>query len=986
VKFLMRLLAVVAPASMLATLITVMPLAPTPQAAAVPPGSAFDPGLIISDSVFYDFGTMTAADIQRFLDSRVQNCRSGPNEPPCLKDFVGEIPAMPAAAGRCQAVEPRAQATAAEIIHVVANACGINPQAIIVTLQKEQGIVTSTKPTDFMYRAAMGFGCPDSDPAICGRVFVGLFNQVYRGASQLRWYGNPAGSFTWLRPGRTVSVRFHPHRADCGSRTFEMKSQATAALYYYTPFTPNQAALDNLFGTGDRCSAYGNRNFWRFFHSWFGSPIGGGFLLKTASSETFLFAGDRKHRVTDTRLLAALRPLGPVGVVSQAYFDSFTTAEDMTQLVKVGEEHFLLVDGIRYRTSCDLAAQFGVSCDGAVSLSSSQLITFLDAGDLTQLVQVESGAQFWIEGAKMRQVVDPLALSAVVAQPPAVTRMNLDQLPSLSFGAPLASDLVQFNVAGTTDRVIAFQGSLYRVSGGLLREVSIDAWFTRTQAQVTQDVANALRVTETINGFLQSPSGEGFVLVAEGKRRLANVTDWVTNPAVVPQALLDKIPTVAGDPLPAPAVVNNSVNAFSYFINSGVRRTSTEPSMTTQFTQLLGKPRPVTLPLAAITSIPHAGLAMAPGSLVRTSSNGTIFLVDGLTNRVPLANATQARSVSSSRIFTFAPNLVNPLGQRPALNSLKVQCGGSEFLLDNGQLWPVGQLSARQYPGTAYALADSTCLALGVRSVEPVGQFVRDEGRTLWFIEGGRKHRIANWSAYLELVGDARGYVWVSNYFVSQIPSGPNAPRTANLIVNDTAVNPNFASGNGSLGNPAATVVTPAPTPSPTPTPTPAPAPTPTPAPSPSAGAGSTGAGTEPASIEYIVQSGDTMLRIANRFGVTVAAIVAFNSLANPNLIRVGQRLLIPTSTANAVAQPAPTPTATPSPTASPTPTATPSPTASSSPSSSPALQSYTVVSGDTLYSIARKFRVTVTALAAQNSITNLNLIRVGQRLVIPAG
>jgi LysM repeat protein len=127
------------------------------------------------------------------------------------------------------------------------------------------------------------------------------------------------------------------------------------------------------------------------------------------------------------------------------------------------------------------------------------------------------------------------------------------------------------------------------------------------------------------------------------------------------------------------------------------------------------------------------------------------------------------------------------------------------------------------------------------------------------------------------------------------------------------------------------------------------------------------------------------MLRIANRFGVTVAAIVEFNSISNPNRIMLGQRLLIPTSTANAVAEPA-APAPTPAPTASPTPRPTASPTASPSPSSNPeTLQRYTVVSGDTLYSIARKFRVTVTALAAQNSITNLNLIRVGQRLVIPA-
>ncbi|KDN57889.1 MULTISPECIES: LysM peptidoglycan-binding domain-containing protein [unclassified Exiguobacterium] len=47
--------------------------------------------------------------------------------------------------------------------------------------------------------------------------------------------------------------------------------------------------------------------------------------------------------------------------------------------------------------------------------------------------------------------------------------------------------------------------------------------------------------------------------------------------------------------------------------------------------------------------------------------------------------------------------------------------------------------------------------------------------------------------------------------------------------------------------------------------------------------------------------------------------------------------------------------------------------------------KTYTVKSGDTLYSIARAYGVTVSALAAVNNITNYNLISVGQVLVIPS-
>jgi hypothetical protein len=94
-----------------------------------------------------------------------------------LKNAKFEIPETPATApndvGPCAAIPANPQASAAQVIHAIATACGINPRVLIVTLQKEQGLVTSTKPTEYMYRAAMGFGCPDSDPAICGKVFVG---------------------------------------------------------------------------------------------------------------------------------------------------------------------------------------------------------------------------------------------------------------------------------------------------------------------------------------------------------------------------------------------------------------------------------------------------------------------------------------------------------------------------------------------------------------------------------------------------------------------------------------------------------------------------------------------------------------------------------------------------------------------------------------------------------------------------------------------
>src|SRR5690606_12677664 len=71
--------------------------------------------------------------------------------------------------------------------------------------------------------------------------------------------------------------------ASCGSSVVDVQNLATAGLYNYTPYQPNQAALDAGYGSSsDPCSSYGNRNFFLYYTDWFGNP---GNLLQNASFE-----------------------------------------------------------------------------------------------------------------------------------------------------------------------------------------------------------------------------------------------------------------------------------------------------------------------------------------------------------------------------------------------------------------------------------------------------------------------------------------------------------------------------------------------------------------------------------------------------------------------------------------------------------------------------------------------------------------------------
>ncbi len=126
----------------------------------------------------------------------------------------------------------------------------------------------------------------------------------------------------------------------------------------------------------------------------------------------------------------------------------------------------------------------------------------------------------------------------------------------------------------------------------------------------------------------------------------------------------------------------------------------------------------------------------------------------------------------------------------------------------------------------------------------------------------------------------------------------------------------------------------------------------------------------------YTVQSGDTLFAIARRFNTTADAIAKLNGLANPDVLKVGQVLKIPSSGVQPTAAPTTAPTGMP---------ATNAPT---SPPTQPPAQAiiYTVKVGDTLSRIALSFGTTYQEIALLNNLADPNLIFPGQVLIIKKG
>lgn len=108
----------------------------------------------------------------------------------------------------------------------------------------------------------------------------------------------------------------------------------------------------------------------------------------------------------------------------------------------------------------------------------------------------------------------------------------------------------------------------------------------------------------------------------------------------------------------------------------------------------------------------------------------------------------------------------------------------------------------------------------------------------------------------------------------------------------------------------------------------------------------------------YVVQAGDTLFRIAQRFETTVEAIAAANDLTDPSLIRVGQRLVIPTARPELVPEPPPEP--------------------------APDGRVHPVRPGETMPALAFRYGTSVWLLSEANELERWDLLWPGQLLSIP--
>lgn len=719
--------------------------APPAQAAAQ--ASLFNPGNIVSDAVFYDSGAMSVAEVQAFLTERGRNCVAG--EQACLKDYVSDTRTVAAETGLCKGYTGARQ-TAAQIIVGVAQSCGINPQTLLVLLEKEQALVGRTRPTSRAYQIATGFGCPDTAP--CNAEYYGFFNQVYRAARQFQIYENNPSRYGY-QAGRTNYIQWHPN-ASCGGTNVFIENQATAALYIYTPYQPNAAAMKNLYGTGDSCSSYGNRNFWRLFTDWFADPRAGDSFVRTSTDPTvWLVSGSNRYRVPDMGVLGAFSKVGPVAVVDAADISRLKEGPALrSTVIEQGTGNVFFVDaGIALRmTSCDQVGDFGASCASLPTMTGSQIRKLTRGPDMTNGYVSTDGRRWYVSGGTKREVFDDAALRANGLST-ATVRLTPQGIASLRLGTPVLRDRIVIVERGKRTGWLFADGRRHEIPMTAVETQQTIAGLPRA----TLDGASIATLPPGlhITGAVSGPDGRRYLLTTSGLAPLDAASTVTGTAASWSAGLIGAFPREAA--VGSRGFLRSAPSSVVHETTGAVARPVASWSDLVQIARTT-TPRIHVVPDGLLPKLASVGpSAVPPGVLVKSPSAAEVYYSVDVNQLVHVDDLRVPAQVGARSIRTVDAAIIAATRRLPGHLSPVVQCGATTAVMTGSSFQPVAISNQAGLPVTP--LGAGPCASVPTapgRASGPV--FVRTTtSPDLYYISGGTRRHVQSWTGINGLTGGA---------------------------------------------------------------------------------------------------------------------------------------------------------------------------------------------------------------------------------------
>ncbi|MCX6779734.1 MAG: serine hydrolase, partial [Candidatus Magasanikbacteria bacterium] len=318
----------------------------------------FNPQYIISDNEMFDYKGWTISDIQKFLEARGSYLANYQTE-----DLSGNL------------------RTAAGIIYDSSQTNQVNPKYLLVTLQKEQSLITDDSPAQKQLDWATGYAVCDScdrlDPKVAKH--KGFAKQVDDAGSIMRWYYNNKDSNPIIKK-KDITLNID-------DTAVTPQSWATAFLYTYTPHL------------------HGNQNFWRIWQTWFTQNYPDGTLVKSneaSSTDVWLLQNGTKRKFKNQAVLISRADPKFIVSVAPSELDNYKTGSDISLpnysilRTELGQYYLIDFDAIRPFDSENTVRRLGFQPDETIDVSSSDLISYALGPSITVSSTAPTGVIYQI--------------------------------------------------------------------------------------------------------------------------------------------------------------------------------------------------------------------------------------------------------------------------------------------------------------------------------------------------------------------------------------------------------------------------------------------------------------------------------------------------------------------------------------------------------------------------------------------------------------
>lgn len=320
----------------------------------------FNPHFIISDNEMFDYQGWTISDIQKFLEDRGSYLATYQTE-----DLAGNM------------------RTAAGIIFDSSQLNQVNPKYLLVTLQKEQSLITDDSPAQKQLDWATGYAvcdsCDRSDPKVAKH--KGFAKQVDDAGGIMRWYYN--------NKDINSIIKKKDSNLSIDNTDVTPQSWATAFLYTYTPHL------------------HGNKNFWRIWQTWFSQNYPNGTLVKisdstTTSTDIWLIQDGKKRKFKNMAVLVSRADPKMVINIPESELTNYEAGPDISlpnySILKTETNKYYLLDydTLRPFETENTVKQLGYYPDETIDVTSTDLLGYANGPVITASSTAPTGVIYQI--------------------------------------------------------------------------------------------------------------------------------------------------------------------------------------------------------------------------------------------------------------------------------------------------------------------------------------------------------------------------------------------------------------------------------------------------------------------------------------------------------------------------------------------------------------------------------------------------------------